>query len=170
MGRKKKKKKRMSRESRTCFIIAAIAVIVGIASIIYGNYFFDNGLSLDNVTTGATSTIVSVDRVDRNLSPSDKKLEQEKGLSDDEIRYEYQVGYSITIDGREYTYSDTKPYRDDGKNKPVVGDTDVINYAIKDGELIVNPETKEVNQFNICGWGLVIFGVVILGIGIYIRK
>lgn len=173
MSSKKKRKRsgsRVSKEARTCFVIAAIALVVGIGCIVYGNIFYNNIISLDDVTTGATVDIVSVERVDRNLSPSDKELERKKGRSDREIRYEYLVGYSIVIDGKEYTYTDTVPYRDDGKFKPVEGDTEVINYAIVDGELVVNPETREANQFNICGWFLTIVGIVALGVGLFIRK
>ena len=170
MSKKKKKKMHISKEAKTCFIGAAIVLVVGIGCIVYGNIFYSNVVSLDDVTTGATADIVSVEKVDRNVSQSDVEREREKGYSENEIRYEYLVGYSITVDGKEYTYTKTKPYRDSGSIKPVVGDTEVINYAMVDGELVVNPETREANQFNICGWFLTVAGIVILGIGLFIRK
>ena len=99
-------------------------------------------------------------------------MEQEKkqGYTDDEIRWEYYVKYSVHDNGREYTYSDTQRYREDGTHIPKVGDTDVINYAIKDGKFIPHPETQGINGAVIGGWFLVVLSVAAAGIGLFLRK
>lgn len=166
----KKKKKHISKESKTCFIAGVIALVLGIGCIIYGNIYYNAVVPLEDVKTGVTTTVVAVEKVERNLSPSEKKIERDKGRSDDEVLYEYLVEYSATIDGKDYTYSENRPYYDNGKKEPKVGDTDVNNFAIVNGNLVVHPETKEANQFNICGWIIAIFGVIAFGVGLFIRK
>lgn len=167
---KKKKSRQISGEARTCFTGAAIALVIGLCCILYGNLFYNNVTSLDDVTTGATATVTSVEKVDRNLSPSEKKTEEGKGRSAEEIMYEYLVSYSVNDEGKEYTYSETRPYYDGGKNEPKVGDTDTINYAIVDGQIVVHPETKGANQFNITGWILVVLGAIAFGLGMFLKK
>ncbi len=169
---KKKKKNGISSEARTCFIFAAIFLVCGIASLIYGKKFYhsDDMVSIDDITTGQTATIVNVEKRERNLSPSDKDLEKKNGASDDEIRWEYYVEYEVEANGETYHYDDVVRYRDDGKNTPHVGDTDVINYAIKDGEFIVHPETEGTNNVVICGWILLFLCIPAAGIGFFLKK
>ncbi len=171
MSRKKKKAK-ISSEAKTAFIFAAVFLVCGIGCILFGKlwYHTDDMVTLDELETGKTATIVAVDKRDRNLSQSEKKIEKQKGRSDEELKYEYYVTYSIIDNDKEYTYADTKPYRNHGATAPEVGDTEVVNYTIKDGKLIVNPETQDVNQFVVSGWILAILGALAAGIGFFIRK
>ena len=168
---KKKKNKRISSEAKTCFYAALALFVVGIACIIYGKMFYHPAdmVTLDDIVTGQTATIVSVEKVERNLSTSDKELERKNGFTDDEIRWEYKVVYSVDADGEEYTYDDTVRYRE-GKPAPREGDTEVINYAIKDGKFIVHPETQETNHSVIFGWILAILSIPAAGLGLYLRK
>ena len=169
---KKKKKNGISSEAKTCFYFAAGFLVVGIICIIYGKKFYhtDDMVTLDDIVTGQTATIVSVDKVERNLSNSDKERERKNGYTDDEIRWEYDVVYSVEADGREYTYEDTVRYHEDNTHNPRVGDTDVINYAIKDGKFIPHPETQDTNGSVLIGWILAILSIPAAGIGLFLRK
>ena len=169
---KKKKHRQISSEARTCFIFAAVFLICGIGCVIYGKtaYVSEKMVSPDDIVTGQTATVISVEKQSRNLSPSDKELEKKKGYSEDEIRWEYHVVYSVDVDGEQYTYDAVRRYRDDGTGKPHEGDTEVINYAIKDGRFIVHPETQGTNGTVIGGYILVILSVIALGIGLFLRK
>ena len=169
---RKKKNKRISSEARTCFYIALAFFVVGIACIIYGKMFYhpDDMVTLDDIVTGQTATIVSVEKVERNLSAKDKELERKNGFTDDEIRWEYKVVYSVDVNGEEYTYDDTVRYREGGSRAPHEGDTDVINYAIKDGKFIPHPETQETNHSVIFGWILAILSIPAAGLGLFLRK
>lgn len=167
-----KKKHQIKSTAKTCFAFAAAFLVIGIACIIFGKKFYhsEDMVSLDEITTGQTATIVSVEKRDRNLSPSDKEREKKNGLSDDEIRWEYLVTYSVDVDGTEYTYDDVFKYHDDGKNTPKVGDTDVINYAFKDGRFIPHPETQGTNSVVVSGWFLAILGILSCGVGFFLMK
>ena len=169
---KKKKKCNLSSEAVTCFRFAVGFAVVGIILVIFGKTFYhsDKMVDEDEIVSGQTATIISVDKVNRNLSPSDKKLEEDKGYSGDELLYEYSVTYQITDNGTDYTYDDTVRYHNNGSHTPAVGDTEVVSYAIKNGELIVHPETADVNQFVVCGWGLIILGILATAVGFFIRK
>ncbi len=169
---KRRKKKAISSESRTCFIFAVAFLVIGIGSIIYGKKFHHSTdmVSIDDIVTGQVATVISVEKQDRNLSNNDKEREKKKGYSDDEIRWQYYVVYSVDVDGKEYTYDTVKPYTDEGISKPEVGDTEVINYAFKDGKFIPHPETQEVNGTVIAGWFLVILSFIAAGIGLFLRK
>lgn len=168
----KKKKKQIRSTVKTAFTAAAICLVCGIVCIIFGKfgYHSDDLVTLDEIQAGQTATVISVDKVNRNLSAKDKKLEEDKGYTGDELKYEYRVVYQVTDSGTDYTYEETLRYHNDGSHTPNIGDTDVINYAVKDGELLVNPETQDVNQFVICGWFLVILGVIAGGVGLFLRK
>jgi hypothetical protein len=102
--------------------------------------------------------------------PEHKKEEQKKGYSPEEIRWEYNVVYSVDVDGEEYTFEETRRFRDDGSHTPRVGDNEVINYAIKDGEFIPHPETQETNGTVLCGYILLILSVISAGLGLFLRK
>ena len=168
----KKKKKNITKESKTCFYFAIGFLVVGILCIVYGKtlYHTDEMVSLDDVVTGKTATITSVEKRERTLSRDDEEFERKKGYTEDEIRWEYYVTYSVKDNGREYTYSETERYREDGSHMPLVGDTDVINYAIKDGKFIPHPETQGTNGPVVAGWFLVILSVPAAGVGLYLRK
>lgn len=168
----KKKKKTITSESKTCFYFAIGFLVVGILCIIYGKtlYHTDDMVSLDDVVTGKTATVVSVEKRDRNISRADIESERKKGYTEDEIRWEYYVVYSVEDDGQEYKYGDTVRYREDGTHMPEVGDTDVINYAIKDGKFIPHPETQGTNGAVIGGWFLVILSALAAGAGAFLRK
>ncbi len=174
MGKKKKKGNSMiSSESKTCFTFAAGFLAVGIILFIIGKtvYHSDNMVKEEDIITGQTATVISVDKVDRNLSPSDKKREEDKGYTGDELRYEYDVTYQVTAeDGAEYTYSDKVRYHNDGSHKPEVGDTDVVNYAFKDGEFIIHPEIAGNNQLTFCGGFLIVLAVIAAALGLFLRK
>ena len=169
---KKKKKNNMTSESKTCFYFAIGALIIGILCIIYGKtiYHTDDMVSLDDVVTGKTATITSVEKAERNLSHSDEEYERKNGFTEDEIRWEYHIVYTVEDNGREYTYTDTKRYHEGGVGAPKVGDTDVINYAIKDGKFIPHPETQGTNGPVIGGWFLVILAALAGGIGLFLKK
>ncbi|SCY72155.1 hypothetical protein SAMN02910292_02638 [Lachnospiraceae bacterium XBB2008] len=169
---KKKKKKQISSESKTCFYFAIGFLVVGILCIIFGKtlYHTDDMVSLDDVITGKTATITSVEKRERTLSREDEELERKKGYTEDEIRWEYYVVYTVKDGGNEYTYSDTARFRSDGTHIPKVGDTEVINYAIKDGKFIPHPETQGTNGAVIGGWFLVILSVLAAGVGLFLRK
>ncbi len=169
---KKKKNGKLSSEAVTCFRFAVGFAVVGVLLIIFGKtlYHSDNMVNENEIITGQTATIISVDKVNRNLSPSDKKLEEDKGYSGDELLYEYSVTYQVTDNGTDYTYDDTVRYHNNGSHTPRVGDTEVISYAIKNGELIVHPETTDVNQFVVSGWFLIILGILATAVGFFIRK
>lgn len=168
----KKKKKTITSESKTCFYFAVGFLIAGLLCIIYGKtlYHTDEMVSLDDIVTGKTATITSVEKRERTISRDDAEYERKKGYTEDEIRWEYYVVYTVEDDGKEYTYSDTVRYRSDGSHTPKVGDTDVINYAIKDGEFIPHPETQDTNGAVIGGWILVILSVLAGGVGLFLRK
>lgn len=168
----KKKKKNISSESKTCFYFAIGFVIVGILCIIYGKtlYHTDDMVSLDDIVTGKTATVVSVEKTERSLSNNDVEHERKQGYTEDEIRWEYNVEYRVEDNGREYTYYETARYHEDGSHTPKVGDTDVINYAIKDGKFIPHPETQGTNGPVIGGWFLVILSFAAAGVGLYLRK
>ena len=168
----KKKQKKISSEARTCFVFAALFIIVGIAAIIYGKNFYHSTdmVALEDIKTGKTATIVSVEKRERELTVSEQKEEQKKGYSPEEIRLEYKVVYSVDVDGKEYTFEEAKRFRDDGSYTPHVGDTEVINYAIIDGEFIPNPTTQETNGTVICGYILLILSVISAGLGVFLRK
>ena len=169
---KKKKKKNISSESKTCFYFAIGFFVVGVLCIIFGKtlYHTDDMVSPDDVITGKTATITSVNKVGRSLSRQEEENERKKGYTDDEIRWEYSVTYTVEDNGQEYTYSDTVRYREDGTHTPEVGDTDVINYAIKDGKFIPHPETQDTNGAVIGGWFLVILSVLASAVGLFLRK
>lgn len=169
---KKKKKKNITTESKTCFYFAIGFFVVGILCIIYGKtlYNTDDMVSLDDVVTGKTATVTSVEKRDRSLSREDEEYERKQGYTEDEIRWEYYVNYSVNDNGREYTYSDTARYREDGTHIPKVGDTEVINYAIKDGKFIPHPETRGINGAVIGGWFLVILSFLATGVGLFLRR
>ena len=166
---KKKKQLKISSEAKTAFTFAIVAVAIGIICIIYGNFFYSNVVADKDVVTGVKATVTNVEKVSRGLSQSEKKQEEDKGKSKDEIEYEYSVTYTVEDGGKTYTYTDSKPYRDGG-SKPAIGDTTTISYAIVNGEFTPHPETRGANQFNICGWFLVIFGGVAALVGYFIRK
>ena len=166
---KKKKQLKISSEAKTSFTFALVSIVIGIGCIIYGNLFYSNVVDDKDVVTGAKATITKVEKVSRGLSQSEKKLEEDKGKSKNEIEYEYSVTYTVEDGDKTYTYTDRKPYRDGG-SKPAIGDTTTISYAIVNGEFTPHPETKGVNQFNICGWFLVILGGFAALIGFFIRK
>ena len=168
----KKKRKKISSESKTCLIFAALFLIVGIAAIIYGKNFYHSTdmVALEDIKTGQIATIVSVDKRERDLTVSEQKEEQKKGYSPEEIRWEYNVVYSVDVDGEEYTFEETRRFRDDGSHTPRVGDNEVINYAIKDGEFIPHPETQETNGTVLCGYILLILSVISAGLGLFLRK
>ena len=169
---RKKKKRTLTSESKTCFYFAAGFFVVGILCIIFGktHYHTDDMVTLDDVVTGKTATIVSVEKRNRTISREDEEYERKKGYTEDEIRWEYSVKYSVEDNGQEYTFYDTARYREDGTHVPKVGDTNVINYAIKDGEFIPNPETQGTNGAVIGGWFLVILSIPATGIGLFLRK
>ncbi len=171
MANKKKGNKGISSEARTCFTFAAASAVIGIILIIIGKnwYHTKNMVSEDEIQMGE-AVVVSVDKVSRNLSPSDKKIEEDKGYTGDELRYEYSVTYQVTADGTDYTYSDTRRYYNNGSHEPKIGDTDAVTYAVKDGEFIVHPETQGTNQFTGGGWFLIILAVLASGVGFFIRK
>ena len=127
-------------------------------------------VSLDDVVTGKTATIISVEKRERTLSREDEEYERKKGYTEDEIRWEYFVTYSVDDNGQEYIYYDTARYHEDGTHIPQVGDTDLINYAIKDGKFIPHPETQGVNGAVIGGWFLVLLSVPAVGVGLFLRK
>ena len=167
----KRKKKGLRSEARTCFIFALVFIVLGIGSIAYGKLFYgsDDMVTLDDIMTGQTATIVSVDKRERSLSHKEQEDEKKNGRSENEIKWEYHIVYSVDADGQEYTYNEIRPYLE-GKPAPKEGDTEVINYAIKNGEIIPHPETKETNNAVICGWALVILSVVAAGIGLFLNK
>ena len=167
----KKKQKRISSEARTCFIFSLIFIVLGIGAIIYGKKFYhsDNIVSLDDIVTGQTATIISVEKRERNLSNKEQEDERKQGHSDNEIKWEYSVIYSVDAEGTEYTYDDIKLYRD-GENAPHIGDEEIINYTIRNGEFIPNPETQDTNNVVICGWGMVILAIIAAGVGLFLRK
>ena len=169
---KKKKKRNITSESKTCFYFAIGFLLVGIICIIYGKKFYhtDDMVSLDDVVTGKTATITDVEKRERTISRQDEELEKKNGFTEDEIRWEYLVTYTVKDNGREYTYYDTVRYREDESRAPKVGDTDVINYAIKDGKFIPHPETQGVNGAVIGGWFLLILALPAAGVGLYLRK
>ena len=169
---KKKKKKIITSESKTCFRFAIGFLIVGIICIIYGKtiYHTDDMVTLDDIVTGKTATVTSVEKRERTLSRKDEENERKQGYTEDEIRWEYYVEYSVEDNGRKYTYSDTARYHEDGTHAPQVGDTEVINYAIKDGRFIPHPETQGTNGAVIAGWFLVILSVAAAGVGLFLRK
>ena len=169
---KKKKKKSITSESKTCFWFAIGFLVVGILCIIYGKKFYhtDDMVSLDDIVTGKTATITSVEKRKRTISREDEEYEKKKGYTRDEIQWEYLVTYSVEDNGREYVYYDTARYHEDGSHIPQVGDTDVINYAIKDGEFIPHPETQGINGAVIGGWFLVILSIPAFGVGLFLRK
>ena len=169
---KKKKKRTLTSESKTCFCFAVGFLVVGILCIIFGKtlYHTDAMVSLDDVVTGKTATIVSVEKRNRTISREDEEYERKKGYTEDEIRWEYSVKYSVEDNGQEYTFYDTARYREDGTHVPKVGDTNVINYAIKDGKFIPHPETQGTNGAVIGGWFLVALSIPAAGIGLFLRK
>ena len=171
MAKKKKSENGVSSEARTCFTFAAAFAVIGIILIIVGKnwYHTKDMVSEDEIQMGE-AVVVSVDKVSRNLSPSDKKLEEDKGYTGDELRYEYSVTYQVNVDGTDYTYGDTRRYYNNGSHEPKVGDTDTITYAVKDGEFIAHPETQGTNQFTIGGGFLIVLAVIALAIGFFIRK
>ena len=168
---KKGKKGKISSESKTCFIFTAVFIGCGLLLYLFGKFLYHPAgmVPLDDIKTGQTATVISVDKVSRNLSQSDRKIEKDKGATEDELDYEYDVEYSITDDGTEYTFVEKEKYRSDSTG-PEVGDTSVVNYAIVDGELIVHPETQENNQFTFCGGALMVLGVLAFGIGMFLKK
>ena len=169
---KKKKNRKISSESKTCFYFAIGFLVAGIACIIFGKtlYHTDDMVNLDDVVTGKTATITSVEKRERTLSREDEEYERKKGYTEDEIRWEYLVKYTVEDGGNEYTYYDTVRFRSDGTHTPKVGDTDVISYAIKDGKFIPHPETQGINGAVIGGWILVILSVLAGGVGLFLRK
>ena len=169
---KKKKKKNITSESKTCFYFAIGFLVVGIVCIIYGKTLCHTGdmVSLDDVVTGKTATITSVEKRKRTISREDEEIEKKKGYTKNEIQWEYFVTYSVEDNGQEYIYYDTARYHEDGTHIPKVGDTDVINYAIKDGKFIPHPETQGTNGAVIGGWFLVLLSAAALGVGLFLRK
>lgn len=169
---RKKKRGGISSEAKTCFYLAIGFLVVGIACIIYGKLFYhsEDMVTIDDIVTGQTATIVSVDKVERNLSSNEKKRLRDNGYTDDEIRWGFDVVYSVEANGREYTYEDTVAYHEDDWRNPHVGDTDVINYAVKDGKFIPHPETQGTNGSVIIGWILAILSIPAAGIGLFLRK
>ncbi len=168
----RKKKRQVSSEVKTCFSFAAGFLIAGILCILYGKMFYhtDDMVSPDDIVTGKTATVTSVEKRERNLSQDDIEHERKNGFTEDEIRWEYYVTYSVEDNGREYTYSDTARYREDGSHTPHVGDTDVINYAIKDGKFIPHPETQSTNGAVIGGWILIVLSLLAGGVGLFLKK
>ncbi len=168
----RKKKKNMRSEVKTCFGFAIGFLVAGILCIIYGKtlYHTDDMVSLDDVVTGKTATVTSVEKRERTISRDDEEHERKQGYTADEIRWEYLVEYTVEDNGREYTYFDTARYHEDGSHTPKVGDTDVINYAIKDGKIIPHPETQGINGAVIGGWILVILSALAAGVGHFLRK
>ena len=160
MSRKKKKHGQMSSTFKTCLIGAAIFFVAGIGCVIYGAAFYH---------TGVTATVTDVVKQERNLSVKDREREEKNGRSEDEIRYEYLVSYAVEDNGNTYTYERIEPYSEK-HTPPKPGDTDVINYAIVDGEFIVSPETQAVNGSVITGAVLIFLSLLALGIGFFIRK
>ncbi len=167
----KKGNKSISSESKTCFAFMAGFLVIGILLYLFGKFLYHPAgmVSLDDIKTGQTATVISVDKVSRSLSQSERKIEKDKGATEDELDYEFDVKYSITDNGTEYTYVEKKKYKSDGID-PKVGDTDVVSYAIVDGEIIVHPETQGNNQFTFCGGLLVFLGIIAFGLGMFLRK
>ena len=167
MSRKKKKHGQMSSTFKTTLIGAIVFMVAGIGCIIYGltAYHSDRMVPSDEIVTGVTSTVTNVEKRERNLSVTEKEREKKNGMTDDEIRWEYYVEDG----GNTYTYEDVRPYRGNG-SAPKTGDTDVINYAVVNGEFIAHPETRSTNTTVAGGVILVILSVITFGIGRFIRK
>lgn len=168
---KKKKRGQMSSTFKTTLIAAAVFMVAAVGCIAYGltAYHSDKVVSSDDIVTGVTSTITGVEKRERNLSVSEKEREKKNGMTDDEIRWEYYVTYTVEDGGNTYTYYDIKPYREK-KSAPKVGDTDVINYAIIDGEFVPHPETSSINTATVSGVILAVLSLISLGVGLFIRK
>ena len=62
---------------KTAFTGALICLVCGIAAVLYGTFGYSNVVDLGDVVTGATAEIISVEKVERNLSINDKKREEE---------------------------------------------------------------------------------------------
>ena len=171
MSRKKRKPGQMSSTFKTCLIGAALFFVAGIGCVIYGAAFYhtDKMVTSDEIVTGVTATVTDVVKQDRNLSVKDREREEKNGRSEDEIHYEYLVSYAVEDNGNTYSYERIEPYSEK-HTPPKIGDTDVINYAIVDGEFIVSPETQAVNGSVITGAVLIFLSLLALGIGFFIRK
>ncbi|MCR4690570.1 MAG: hypothetical protein K5739_04435 [Lachnospiraceae bacterium] len=163
---KKKKKNQISSEVKNCFIITAVGLVVGLCLLLYGKLFFSGGVSQDAIQTGSAS-VVAVEKVERNLSVKDQQAERDKGRTEDEIRYEYRVDYSLVAEDKEFTFTEESPL---WNAEPKVGDTEPLTYAIVDGELMLHPETQSTNRYTICGVFLMLFGLAFGGIGLFLKK
>ena len=155
--------------------MAAVGFAAAVLCILYGLFFYrdQDVVPLEEIRTGATSTIISVEKQERNLSYTDKKREEDKGYTKDEIRWEYLVTYSVTDeeDGKEYIWQDVRRYHSDGSHTPRVGETDVLNYAIVDGKIMPHAHSQGMlNSVSICGGILFVLSFLPLGAGLYLRK
>ena len=95
MSKKSKKgnNKRISSESKTCFAFTAGFLVIGILLYLFGKFGYHSRdmVSLDDIKTAQTATVISVDLVERNLSQDERKIEKDKGYTEDEIDYKYEV-------------------------------------------------------------------------------
>ncbi len=78
----KKKKKNITSTSKNCFYFAIGFIVVGILCIIYGKVFYhtDDMVSIDDVVTGKTATVTSVEKRDRTLSRDDEEFERKRDI------------------------------------------------------------------------------------------
>ena len=163
MGKKgrKVKWKNLPSTFRTAVIGALIFLAAGIGLIIYGRIC---GIGSDDIHT-VQATIVSLEKVDRPLSEAQQEKLLEDGASEESVLYEYEVGYSCEIDGKEYRHTARK-HLDKGKSLSE-GDTESLKYAVVNGKTVFDPETR--SSYGVFGAAFIVAGLL-AGIAAYVLR
>ena len=149
---RKNKWKNLPSTVRTCLIGAVAFLAIGLILFVFGRA---GGASNAEDIKTVPATIVSVDRVSRNLPASQEEELKKQGYDSDYINYELKVVCSFTAEGEEQTCETREPY--DRLDKLTEGGTMDISYTVKNGKVIVNPEKNSTYMF---------FGIVLIVLGI----
>lgn len=164
MGKKHKKSKWKNLPSafRTAVIGTILLLTVGIGLFLYGLIWRNVGS--DDIHE-ADAEIISIDKVSRNLSQSQAEDMRKKGVDEDSIRYEIDVGYRYAINGKEGVYNKRENYKK--INSLHIGDMVKLEYAVINGKIVFNPDTDTV--FIFFGIAFIIVGLLVGIVAIVIR-
>jgi hypothetical protein len=159
---KKNKWKRLPGEFRTCITAMAVLLVTGIGLFLYGQVWCRVS---DKDIRSTQGEVISVEKVRRNLKPEEIEDLREEGYDEDYIKNEFAVKYRYAVNGEEYQLE--KRMLLDEEGIPEVGDKEKFSYIIRNGKVVVDPDTDFTYTF--VGVILIILGAV-AGLAAYILR
>ena len=159
---KKNKWKNLPSEFKTCIIGMIIFLTVGLGLVLYGMLFA--GIRSGDLRT-VSAEVTSIDKVSRNLDSETAESLRDDGEDVESVKYEFEVGYRYTVEGKEYSYTARKSFGEGSSMS--VGDTEDLKYAMKNGKPVINPDTDFTYVF--VGIILIVIGAI-AGLAAYILR